>query len=93
MKKTPDRSATLIDLLIAKAPALREAGVLVIAIGDTRVELAAYAPPIEATTTTRNDDEPDEARDALSDAATYGRGAGVPGFTRPRITHDDGDDA
>lgn len=75
-----------LTMLETRAPALRTAGVLELAIGDLRVVLAPQAPQIAEAPVARVavDDEPASAAD---DPLTYGLppGAKVPGFERPDL--------
>lgn len=70
-------------LLIDRAPALREAGVLELTMDGVSVTLAPHeAPPAEPDPRERVE----EPANALDDELTYGRrpGSGVPGFPRRR---------
>lgn len=83
-----DTAAALLDVLIARAPKLREAGVVRVELEDLRFDLLpGAAVPVRPLNGGRreHDDEPDdEATDAMHHPATYGRASGVPGFERPR---------
>lgn len=64
----------LLDLVIAKAPALREAGVLELAVDGISVKLApAKAPDVQPV----QEEEPEA--DVWQDPSTFGRTSTVPG--------------
>ena len=68
--------AKLLDTLIAKAPGLREAGVLELAVDGVSAKLAPHEPVVE---TSDEDKTPDNYADAMLDPALYG--GSVPGYT------------
>lgn len=68
----------LIDLIVKRAPDLREAGVLSLSVGEVHVVLAPAEPP---ETADEKSTEPEQYSDPLDDPATYARG-GVPRFER-----------
>lgn len=70
-------------LIIDRAPALREAGVLDLTIDGVSMRFAPHEPP-PAVPDAR--DRVEEPTNALDDELTYGRrpGSGVPGFPRRR---------
>ncbi len=72
----------LINMVIARAPALREAGVLSLTLDGLSVMLAPSAPPKERISVD-DEDEPTEQShpDPLMDPATYAGGF-VPTFDR-----------
>ena len=72
--------AAILDLVLERAPKLRAAGVLSVAIDGLSVTLAPPEPPPDMGSP---EDEPSEV-DVLSDPATYGRRSGVPGRKRER---------
>lgn len=80
-KPTP---AELLDLLIARAPALHAAGVTSLSIDGLSATLAPPPPPLDLRGTVVPDDDlpTHDHRDALNDPSLYGRGR-VPGFKRP----------
>lgn len=75
--------AAWLALLIERAPALREAGVLDLTIGAVSMRLAPHEAPPAVPDARERVDEP---ANALDDELTYGRrpGSGVPGFPRRR---------
>ena len=72
----------LIDLVVAKAPQLRKAGVASLDIaGVLTVGLTAYEPePLPPLPLVGEPDAKPEPEDPLDDPATYGRTESVPGF-------------
>lgn len=81
-KSQPEPSlALMLDLLIAKAPAMRRAGILNLSIDGLSVVLAEDVPdPVKPD---KHDATPPEPLDPMNDPATYGGGP-VPGFQRPK---------
>lgn len=75
--------AAWLTLLVERAPALREAGVLDLSLGGMSVRLAPHEPPPAVPEARERVEEP---ANALDDELTYGRrpGSGVPGFPRRR---------
>ena len=75
--------ADWLALIVAQAPALREAGVLDLMLHGVSIRLAPHEPPPAASTARERVEEP---ANALDDELTYGRrpGSGVPGFPRRR---------
>lgn len=71
----------LIDGLIARAPAMRAAGILTIALGDVSLTLAESQP--EAAPSKQKDDP--VPRNVFEDPTAYGLppGSKVPGFEPP----------
>lgn len=67
--------AALLDVIIAKAPALRMAGVSLVRLGDLEFHVAPPEPPPVVT-----DDGEREPTDPLNDPLLYGRSRGTPGF-------------
>ena len=80
--------AAWLTLLIERAPALREAGVLDLTIGAVSMRLAPHEAPPAVPDARERVEEP---ANALDDELTYGRrpGSGVPGF--PRRRHEEND--
>lgn len=71
-----------LQLLIDKAPAMREAGIRTLSIGETCITLDPPETPIDVAAKAPADTSD---LDALMDATTYGmKGGGVPGFPRAR---------
>jgi hypothetical protein len=77
-------AAEWLDLLIAKAPALREAGVLEVSLAGGSVKLAEFIPPPQDA----SKDAVTAPGDAMDDAITYG--GVLPGFPRLHGARDDG---
>jgi hypothetical protein len=75
--------ADWLALIIDRAPALREAGVLELTVYGVAMHLAPHEPPPAAPSPR---DRVEEPTNALDDELTYGRrpGSGVPGFPRRR---------
>jgi len=70
--------SALLDTLIAKAPAMREAGLLKLGLpGGVTVELAPHEPKVSGDD--NEEDDSLEHPDALSDPRTFPGGV-VPGF-------------
>jgi hypothetical protein len=76
-------AAEIIELIIAKAPQLRKAGVQSVELDEVSFTLAPADPP-DATPTA--DDGEDDEVDALHDPATFGRRKTVPGRRRQEKT-------
>jgi hypothetical protein len=75
---TKQDAAEFLDLITARAPALRTAGFLRVAIeGMGYFELAPAEPPAD-----HGEQEEEEELDALHDPATFGRRRTVPGRAR-----------
>ena len=73
---TKQEASDLLDLVIARAPELREAGIRSVELGGLGFTLA---PPELAPDDTGNDQEDDGPADALHDPWTFGRpAAGTP---------------
>lgn len=80
-KPTPS-PAEWLDLLIAKAPALRTAGVLAVELGNVRFQMTPPEMQMPAQTTDRRTGPP--PADPLDDPALFGRRDGsLPGFGDP----------
>lgn len=85
----PDLSAAaLVDLIVERAPELRKAGVLEIAIGDFKVSLA---PHQAESASTKADDEKMPV-DPLLDPHTYGlpEGSKIPGLSHLEVVEETG---
>jgi len=65
-------AAGLLDLIAARAPALRQAGVLSVELDGVAFTLAPPEPPDPVPETRSPDDAEDVPRDALRDPATHG---------------------
>lgn len=78
---TTDAAEKLVDLLIEKAPALREAGVLTLTLGEMTVQMAPhYTDPGEVGGT--GDFVGNPHSDPVMDPSAY-QGGFVPGFPKP----------
>jgi hypothetical protein len=82
-------AAALLDLLVERAPGLREVGVRRVELAGLAFELAEPRLTLEQGPS-RADVQLADEMDPLMDPATYGRSDGrVPGFTRPERDEDD----
>lgn len=72
------------DLVIARAPALRAAGVTSLTVDGVVILLAPAEPKVDAT---QSEPRSTGYVDPLDDAETFG-GRGLPGFTRPVSAED-----
>lgn len=80
-KQANESLSSILDLLVAKAPAMREAGILNLSIDGLSIVLAEAAP--EPVKPDKHDTSPPAPVDPFDDPATYGRSR-LPGFTRPK---------
>ncbi len=78
---TKATAADLLQLVIDKAPKLREVGVASVDLEDIKFELHPLEPAPAPTVARGDDDDEDESRDPLHDRDTFG-GRRVPGNTR-----------
>jgi hypothetical protein len=76
---TLTEAAELLDLVTERAPALRDAGVARVALGDLAFELAPAAPPAADQAKTEEAEEEEEG-DVLRSPWTFGR----PGRDAPK---------
>lgn len=83
MSEKQSAAAEILDLIVAKAPALRKAGVTELELEGFSVKLAAHvADDGEGATTDDTTSTDDAAVGAFDDPALYGLppGSAVPGF-------------
>jgi len=73
---TRDETAALLDLIADRAPGLRAAGVLAIAVDGISAQLAPADQPADDS---GQDGQDEEEKGVLDDPATFGRKTGVPG--------------
>lgn len=80
MTITPDE---LLDLLIARSKALREAGVTQLSFDNVSIQLAPHVPDYDETVveTEQTEAEPED-HDPLNDPMTFGLNGKLPGFPR-----------
>lgn len=85
---TKKDTGELIDLVIEKAPKLRELGVLELAVGDVSITLAPTQPAHEKTDAGEEERKRDEAErredDIWQDPETFGRRNSVPRSERKK---------
>ncbi len=74
MPARPLTPAALLDVLIAKAPALRAAGVLFVELGEIKFQISPPEPAAVAGS------ESAESTDPFRDPTLYGLNRGTPGF-------------
>ena len=77
MAKT--KAESLIDLIIARAPALHAAGVTSLTVDGLSVTLTT--PPVPHAALPKPTEQPKQHIDPLKDTSTY-PGGRIPGFTR-----------
>jgi len=83
---TPKAINAALDVIIARAPDLRRAGITELTVGDLSLTIGApwHDPPTDARgLVVEHEAPPPDPVDPLNDAATY-PGGRVPGFQRPK---------